>query len=92
MFSIIFPSLACAYTRDRAAELWTDLVFLPAGSPHLTRIEPLWKSLKWEVSPIAVSSIEAFCSVVREVLDRLTENVSFAADRIERFSNIQKLS
>ena len=42
--------------------------------------------------PIAVSSIEAFCPVVRDVFDRLTEKVSIAANWIERFLNIQKLS
>lgn len=76
----------------RAAELGIDLVFLPVGSPHLNPIEPLWKSLRWEISPIAVSSTEEFCTLVRTVFDRLTQKVSFATDWIERFLEIQKLS
>jgi len=62
------------------------------GAPHLNPIEPLWKSLKSEVSPIAISLIEAFRSVDGDVFDQLTENVSFTADWIERFMDIQKLS
>ena len=42
--------------------------------------------------PIAASSIEAFCPVVRDVFDRFTVKKSFAADWIERSTNIQKLS
>ena len=41
-----FSSHTCEYTRERAAELGIELVFLPAGSPHLNPIESLWKSLK----------------------------------------------
>ena len=87
-----FSSHTCEFTRSRARELGIDLVFLPVGSPNLNPIEPLWKSLKWSISPISVSSTEEFCSLVRDVFDDLTEKVSFAADWIERFLNIQKLS
>ena len=47
-----FPSHICAYTRKRTHELGIDLIFLPVGSPHLNPIEPVWKSLKWESSPL----------------------------------------
>jgi transposase len=87
-----FSSHTCEYTRNRAAELGIELVFLPVGSPDLNPIEPLWKSLRWEISPIAVSSTEEFCSLVRGVFDQLTEKVSFASEWIDRFLNIQKLS
>ena len=38
--------------------------------------------------PIAVFSIEAFCSVVRDVFDRLTEKVKLLQTGSERFYNI----
>ena len=87
-----FSSHTCEYTRERAAELGIELVFLPVGSPHLNPIEPLWKSLKWELSPITVDSTDEFCSLVRDHFHQLTTKVSFAAAWIDRFLNIQKLS
>jgi len=86
-----FSSHTCEYTRERAAELGIELVFLPVGSPHLNPIEPLWKSLKWELSPITVESTDEFCSLVRANFQQLTEKVSFAAAWIARFLDIQKL-
>jgi len=47
-----FSSHICAHTRKRAHELGIDLVFLPVGSPHLNPIEPVWKRLRWESSPL----------------------------------------
>ena len=67
-------------------------MLLPIGSPHLNPIEPLWKSLKWELSPIVVDSTNEFCRLVRTQFADLTRNVSFAAAWIDRFLNIQKLS
>lgn len=87
-----FSSHTCEFTRSRARELGIDLVFLPVGSPHLNPIEAVWKTLKWMISPIAVSSTDEFCSLVGEVFQELTDKVSFAADWIDRFINIQKLS
>jgi transposase len=40
-----FSSHICDSTRERAAELGIELVFLPVGSPHLNPTEPLWKNL-----------------------------------------------
>lgn len=87
-----FSSHTCEYTRTRAANLGIDLVFLPVGSPHLNPIEPLWKSLRWELSPIVVGSTAEYCDLVRETFHELTKKVSFAATWIDRFLNIQKLS
>ena len=87
-----FSSHTCEYTRERAAELGIELVFLPVGSPHLNPIESLWKSLKWELSPITVDSTDEFCSLVRDQFQQLTTKVSFAAAWIDRFLNIQKIS
>lgn len=87
-----FSAHTCEYTRTRAAELGIELVFLPVGSPHLNPIEPLWKSLKWEISPIAVDSTEPFCALVRDQFHKLDKKVSFAAAWTERCLDIQKLS
>jgi len=87
-----FSSHTCEYTRERADKLGIELVFLPIASPHLNPIEPVWKSLRWEISPIAVGSTTEFQHLVRSTFDRLTEKVSFAAEWIRRFLNIQKLS
>lgn len=87
-----FSSHTCEYTRERAAELGIDLVFLPVGSPHLNPIEPLWKSLKRDISPIAVESTAEFCSLVRDQFQQLAKKVSFATAWVDRFLDIQKLS
>lgn len=87
-----FSSHTCEYTRDRARELGIELVFLPVASGHLNPIEPIWKRLKWEISPISVESIDEFCRLVRDEFHALTEKVSFAESWIERFMDIQKLS
>ena len=87
-----FSSHTCEFTRERARELGIDLVFLPIGSPHLNPIEAVWKSLKWEISPITVDSVEEFCTLVRNEFQQLTQKISFAAAWIERFLDIQKIS
>lgn len=87
-----FSSHTCEFTRTRAAELGIELVFLPVGSPHLNPIEPVWKSLRWELSPIVVESRADFCDLVRRTFHSLTEKVSFASAWIDRFLPIQKLS
>jgi hypothetical protein len=88
---MLLVSRVCLHARP-AAELGIDLVVLPIGSSHLNPIEPLWKSLRWEISPIAVSSTTEVCSLVRGVFDQLTEKLRFASDWTDRFLNIRKLS
>ncbi|WP_435079608.1 IS630 family transposase [Halococcus sp. AFM35] len=89
-----FSSHICLYTRRRAHQLGIDLVFLPVGSPDLNPIEPVWKSLRWEASPLIVESAEEFRALVTDLFERLTDRVSFAVSWIENFlaSHIQKLS
>jgi len=69
-------------------------VFLPVGSPDLNPIEPVWRSLRWEASPLIVESAEEFRALVTDLFDRLTERVSFAVSWIEKFlaSHLQKLT
>lgn len=73
-----FSSHICEYTRKRAHQLGIDLVFLPVGSAHLNPIEQVWKSLKWEASPIVVESEEEFRHLIRDIYDDLTKRLSFA--------------
>lgn len=86
-----FSAHTCEYTRKRATQLGIDLVFLPVASPHLNPIEQVWKSLKWNISPIVVSSTDEFRSLVRDSFQRLTRRVSFAEQWIENLIDIQKL-
>jgi len=78
-----FSSHVCTYTRKRAHELGIDLVFLPVGSPDLNPIEPVWKSLKWESSPLIVDGEDEYRSLLDELFDQLTEKLSFAASWID---------
>jgi len=78
-----FSSHICKYTRKRAHELGIDLVFLPVGSPHLNPIEPVWKSLKWESSPLIVEDEDEYRALLDDLFDQLTEKLSFAASWID---------
>jgi len=78
-----FPSHVCAYTRERAHELGIDLVFLPVGSPHLNPIEPVWKSLKWESSPLIVEGADEYRALLDDIFMTLTDRLSFAGSWIE---------
>jgi hypothetical protein len=78
-----FSSHICKYTRKRAHELGIDLVFLPVGSPHLNPIEPVWKSLKWESSPLIVDGEDEYRALLDDIFGKLTEQLSFAASWID---------
>ena len=88
-----FSSHICAHTRERAHELGIDLVFLPVGSPHLNPIEPVWKSLKWESSPLIVEGADHYRALLDDIFTELTERLSFADSWIENHLSgfIQKL-
>lgn len=89
-----FSSHICEYTRRRAHQLGIDLVFIPVGSPDLNPIEPVWKSLRRDASPLIVESAEEFRALVTDLFDHLTDRVSFAVSWIENFlaPHLQKLS
>ena len=53
------------------------------GSPHLNPIEPVWKSLKWESSPLIVDGEDEYKSLLDEIFGNLTEKLSFAESWIE---------
>jgi hypothetical protein len=62
----------CEYTRRRAHQLGIDLVFLPVGSPDLNPIKQVWKSLKWEASPLIVESAAEYRALLTELFEQLT--------------------
>ena len=88
-----FSSHVCEYTRRRAHQLGIDLVFLPVGSPDLNPIEQVWKSLKWEASPLIVESAAEYRALLTELFEQLTTQLSFAASWIDEYLGgyLQKL-
>jgi transposase len=88
-----FSSHVCEYTRKRAHQLGIDLVFLPVGSPDLNPIEQVWKSLKWEASPLIVESAAEYRALLTRLFEQLTTKLSFAASWIDDHlgSYLQKL-
>ena len=79
-------------TQKRADKLGIEFVFLPPYSPTLNAIEPLWKSLKREISPEIFEDKKHFREFLTETFLRLANRVSFAEQWIETFlPNIQKL-
>jgi len=88
-----FSSHVCEYTRKRAHQLGIDLVFLPVGSPDLNPIEQVWKSLKWEASPLIVESAAEYRALLTELFEKLTAQLSFAASWIDNHLDdyLQKL-
>ena len=86
-----FSSHIAEYTRTRAEELGITLVFLPIASPHLQPIELIWNSLKRTVSPTSTESADDFRALVEEIFLTLTHRLSFAADWIDRFLNVNML-
>jgi transposase len=85
-------SHVCAYTRKRAHQLGIDLIFLPAGSPHLNPIEKVWDYLKWTMCPIIVKNESEFKSLVKDVFEQITRRISYANNWCEKFLDLQKLS
>lgn len=86
-----FSSHICDYTREKAADLGISLVFLPVSSPHLQPIEPIWGSLKRYLSPVSTESADHFRALVEETFLDLTQRLSFAADWLDTFIDINRL-
>jgi transposase len=75
----------CEYTRKRAHQLGIDLVFLPVGSPDRNPIEQVWKSLKWNASPLIVESAAEYRALLTDLFEQLTTQLSFAASWIDEY-------
>ncbi len=71
--------------RSRAHQLGIDFVFLPVGSPDLNPIEQVWKSLRWEASPLIVERGNEFRALVSDLFEQLTSRLSFAKSWIDEF-------
>ncbi len=65
-----------------AHQLGIDFVFLPVGSPDINPIEQVWKSLKWEASPLIVESAAEYHDLLTQLFEQLTTRLSFAASWI----------
>ena len=69
--------------RKHARTLGIDPVFLPVGLPDLNPIEQVWKSLKWEASPLIVETAAEYRAFLTDLFEKLTRRLSFAASWIE---------
>jgi len=78
-----FSSHVCEHTRRRAHEVGIDLIFLLVGSPRLNPTEPVWKSLKWESSPLIVDGEDEYRALLTNLFENLTKKLSSAASWIE---------
>lgn len=87
-----FASHTSRATRERAEELDIHLVYLPPYSPHLNPLEQVWKSLKRALSPASVPDKAAFLRAIHDEFFELTPRVSFAAEWIDRFLDVDQLT
>lgn len=69
----------------RVYRLGIGFVLLTLRSPDLNTIEQVWKSLKWEASPLIVESGNEFRALVSDLFEQLTSRLSFAKSWIDEF-------
>jgi transposase len=80
-FSSHFANLA-----DHVVEsLDITRVALPAYSPHLNPIEPIWNCVHRDLSPRDAEDTETFRDLIRSAYRNYAERMSYASDWIERF-------
>jgi len=72
-------------TRGIADKLGIILVFLPPYSPDLNPIEFIWKSIKRELSPLLIKTLDELKNVIRECFNRFSKSLSFARKWIDEF-------
>ena len=72
-------------TREVAKELGISLVFLPPYSPDLNPIEFIWKSLKREISPLLIKTIQELKDIITNAFNRFSKNLSYAKKWITEF-------
>jgi len=71
--------------RDLLAAAGIHLFYLPAYSPHLNRIEPLWRQIKYhEVQVRSYPTLDALIAAVTQALDRHARDPDFVADNFRR--------
>ena len=65
-------------TREVAKELNIILVYLPPYSPDLNPIEFIWKSIKREISPLLIKTLDELKSIITEAFNRFSKSLSYA--------------
>lgn len=78
-----FSSHKSAETLQAAANLDIQLVFLPVVSLHLQLIEPIWNTLKRDLSSILTESVDDFHALVKAKFFELSHHHNFTADWFE---------
>jgi len=72
-------------TRETAEKLGIILVFLPPYSPDLNPIEFIWKSIKRELSPKLIKTLDELKNEIRECFNRFSKSLSYARKWIGKF-------
>ncbi len=72
-------------TRETASKLDIILVFLPPYSPDLNPIEFIWKSIKRELSPLLIKTLDELKKVIRECFNRFSRKLSYARKWVSEF-------
>lgn len=80
-----FPSHWANKTKERAEELGITLIFQPPYSPDLNPIEFIWKSIKRELSPLLIESIDTFEDVIKDYYESFAQKTSYANSWIKKF-------
>jgi putative transposase len=75
------PKLA----TETAAKLNIDLVFLPPYSPDLNPIEFIWKSIKRELSPLFIKTIEQMRELIEKHFKKFSQSKTYAKNWIKKF-------
>jgi transposase len=66
-------------------------VRLPAYSPHLNPIEPIWNAVKRELSPRDAADTDSFRDLIRSAYETYAERISFANAWTDRFLSAERL-
>ena len=72
-------------TREKAKELDISLVFLPPYSPDLNPIEFIWKSIKREISPLFIKTLDELKCIIKKNFNALSRSLTYAKDWINKF-------
>jgi len=80
-----FPSHWANKTKEKAEELGITLIFQPPYSPDLNPIEFIWKSIKRELSPLLIESIDMFENVIKDYYESFAQKTSYAKSWIKKF-------
>jgi len=80
-----FPSHWANKTKEKAEEFDITLIFQPPYSPDLNPIEFIWKSIKRELSPLLIESIDTFEDVIKDYYKSFSQKTSYANSWIKKF-------